>query len=541
MEPHFMTIPTSGQGSSGPLVGATVPGGATFLGHPVGLFLLFLVEMWERFSFYGMRAILGLYLKCSVDGMMNPPQGAAPGFNPGRGWTQAEASNLSGWYGGMAYLLPIMGGLIADKLIGTHRSMVVGGLLIALGHVVLAISGLGTMHNSAFGMSVFVFGLVMIIVGTGHFKPSVTVMVNQLYPVGDPRREGAFGIFYMGINIGAFLGVLICGYLGERVGWHYGFGAAAVGMLAGLAIYMVARPRYLAGIGDAPARTGAVAPAFILSGFAIAGVVAALFHFGHLGPIDWFLTQPVTLGLMITAALGWIVMFVLKQGTGDRGPVLSIFIFMLFNAFFWFAFEQAATSINFFTDERVDRTVGSFMVPTTWFQNINPFVIVTMAPLFGAMWMMLARRNKSVPQPVKIGLGLIWLGVGFMFMVWAGVQAKDGGLASLWLVAATYVFHTIGELFLSPTGLSYVTKAAPAKSTSLLTGIWFLSSFIAYVVGGKVAGLTEQIEKGEIRLPWNFGGQGDFFFLFVVTSLGAGVLIIAATPLLRKLMRTPND
>ena len=518
-----------------------VPGGATLFGHPVGLFLLFLVEMWERFSFYGMRAILGLYLKCSLDGMATPPEGAPEGFNPGRGWTQPEANNLSGWYGGMAYLLPIMGGLIADKLIGTHRSMLIGGLLIALGHVVLAISGIGTMHSSAMGMSVFIFGLVLIIVGTGHFKPSVTVMVNQLYPAGDPRREGAFGIFYMGINIGAFLGVLICGYLGERVGWHYGFGAAAVGMLAGLGLYMFAKPRYLAGIGDAPAQRGAIAPVFIVSGIVIAALVATLFHFGQLGRIDSFLTHPATLGVMISAALAWIVMFVLKQGTGDRGPVLSIFIFMAFNAFFWFAFEQAATSINFFTDERVDRSVGSFLVPASWFQNINPFVIVTLAPLFGAMWMMLARKNRSVPQPVKIGLGLIWLGVGFMFMVWAGVQAKDGGLASLWLVAATYVFHTIGELFLSPTGLSYVTKAAPPKSTSLLTGIWFISSFIAYVVGGKVAGLTEKIEKGEISLPWNFGGQGDFFFLFVVTSIGAGVLIIAMTPLLRKLMRNPND
>ncbi len=534
-----MSTPTSGTSGGG--AGATATAGPTLLGHPVGLFLLFLVEMWERFSFYGMRAILGLYLKCSVDGMMNPPEGAPAGFNPGRGWTQPEASNLSGWYGGMAYLLPIAGGLIADKLIGTHRSMVVGGLLIALGHVVLAVSGIGTMHSSPLGMSVFVFGLVLIIVGTGHFKPSVTVMVNQLYPVGDPRREGAFGIFYMGINIGAFLGTLICGYLGERVGWHYGFGAAAVGMLAGLGLYLFARPRYLAGIGEAPAERGGLAPVFIASGIVIAALVAALFHVGKLGTFDLALTHPVTVGVMTVAALAWIAVFVLRQADGDRGPVLSIFIFMLFNAFFWFAFEQAATSINFFTDERVDRNLGSFLVPASWFQNINPFVIVTLAPVFGAMWMALARRNRAIPQPVKIGLGLIWLGLGYVFMVWAGIQAKDGGLASLWLVAATYVFHTIGELFLSPTGLSYVTKAAPAKSTSLLTGIWFISSFIAYVVGGKVAGLTEKIEKGEIDLPWNFGGQGDFFFLFVLTSIGAGVLIIAATPLLRKLMRNPND
>lgn len=518
---------------------------ATLLGHPVGLFLLFAVEMWERFSFYGMRAILGLYLKCSLDGMASPPAGAPAGFNPGRGWEKADANNLQGWYGGMAYLLPIAGGLIADKFIGTHRSMVVGGLLIALGHIALAVSGLGDMAHTAQGLNVFIFGLVLIIVGTGHFKPSVSVMVNQLYPDGDPRREGAFGIFYMGINLGAFLGTTAVGFLGEKVGWHWGFGAAAVGMLAGLVLYLFARPRYLSGIGMPPVGGGKSAPLFVANGIALAALVAIAFHLGVLRSIDQFLTTPVVLGLIIAGALVWIVYFTASQKPGDKGPVASIFIFMLFNAFFWLAFEQAATSINFFTDEKTDRfhSIGFLTnpLPTSWFQDINPFVIIIGAPLFGMMWTALARRNKFIPQPVKIGLGLIWLGVGYIFMVVAGVQAKQFGLAAMWLIAMTYVFHTIGELFLSPTGLSYVTKTAPKSSATQLMGIWFISSFIAYVVGGKLAGLVERIEHGEIKMPWSFGGQADFFMLFVVLSIGAGILIILLTPLLRRLMRNPND
>lgn len=517
--------------------------GPTLLGHPVGLYLLFLVEMWERFSFYGMRAILGLYLKCAVTGMATPPDGAPLGFNPGRGWTKEGTNNLQGWYGGMAYLLPILGGFIADKLIGTHRSMVVGGLLIALGHIVLAISGLGDLaHNSA-GMSVFVFGLVLITIGTGHFKPSVSVMVSQLYPDGDPRREGAFGIFYMGINVGAFLGVLACGYLGERIGWHWGFGAAAVGMLAGLALYMTVRPKYLAGIGLPKAGGGRTAPLFLVTGVVLAAIVAVMFHYDWLSQIDKFLTNQYVLGFLVVSGVLWMMYFTASQNKGDRGPVASIFIFMLFNAFFWFAFEQAATSINFFTDEKIDRHLGTYLVPTSWFQNINAFCIVLLAPLFGVMWTKLAQRRKNPNQCVKIGMGLIWLGLGYVFMVWAGVQSKGGGLASLWLVVATYVLHTIGELFLSPTGLSYVTKAAPKRYSSLLMGIWFISSFLAYVVGAKVAGKTEKIESGELKLPWSgaFGGQADFFLLFVITSIGAGIVILMLTPFLKKLMRNPND
>src|SRR5215813_3987802 len=220
----------------------------TILGHPAGLFLLFLVEMWERFSYYGMRGLLVLYL---VQSATLAPD-ATGLVNPGRGWTRADASLLYGWYTGLAYLLPIVGGFVADRLLGTHRSMVVGGLVIALGHAVLAVSGLGSLASSDLGMSIFVFGLALIVIGTGHFKPCVSVMVGQLYGDDDARRDGAFTIFYMGINLGAFLAAFVCGTLGEKVGWHWGFGAAAIGMLAGLALYTSLRVRLLGDIGAPP-------------------------------------------------------------------------------------------------------------------------------------------------------------------------------------------------------------------------------------------------------------------------------------------------
>lgn len=522
------------------------------LGHPVGLFLLFMVEMWERFSFYGMRAILGLYLKCKITGMDPLPEGAAAGFNPGRGWSQKEASNLTGWYGGMAYLLPIAGGFIADKLIGTHRSMLVGGLLIAMGHITLGISGLGNMAHSNLGMSVFISGLALIVIGTGHFKPSVSVMVNQLYKEGDPRQPGAFGIFYMGINVGALLGTSFVGYVGERVGWHWGFTLAAIGMIAGLLMYMAFKKKYLAGIGMPPDGRGSSAPVFIVSGVVLSALVGVMFHFGGLKRIDEFFSHEAVFYTLIGGGLLAALIFTMVQPRGDKGPVASIFIFMLFNFLFWLAFEQAATSINFFTDEKVDRshTMSAFPnpIPTSWFQNINPFTIIALSIPFAMLWSWIARKKIPAPQPVKIGIGLIMLGFGYVFMVMAGQQVKqDGALAAMWLLFATYFLHTIGELFLSPTGLSYVAKAAPAKHKSLLMGIWFLSSFLAYTVGGKLAGHAdaETIKDQKFFFQdWGIdlgGGYANFFFLFVFLSVGGGVLIILLTPLLRKLMRDPND
>ncbi len=522
---------------------ALTKGEPTWFGHPRGLFLLFLVEMWERFSYYGMRGLLVLYLTTPLTGMIALPDGKLAGFNPGRGWTDGDGATLYGWYTGLAYLLPLFGGIIADKLIGTHRSMIVGGLLIAVGHIVLGVSGFGGLETSALGLSVFMGGLAMIVIGTGHFKPSVSVMVGQLYPEHDPRRDGAFSIFYMGINVGAFICAFTCGTLGERVGWHWGFGSAAAGMIAGLLCYLWGRPLYLSKVGLArdEAKATATAPLLLAFGTVAAVVFAVAYHFGALTFFTAIMTPTVTTigGILV---LGLAIAFVMKQPKSERGPVTSIFLFMLFNAVFWIAFEQAGSSVNLFTDRYTDRTVGDFVVPTTWFQSVNAGFVIALSPIFGWIWTQLAKRHLNPSQPAKIGIALLLVGAGYLLMTIAGgVTATEGAKASMWLVLGMYFVHTVGELFISPTGLSYVSKVAPKQFMSLLMGIWFISSFIANLGGGLVAAKVEAIEKGEIILPWHFGGQADFFFLFVVSSIGLGVVVLLLTPFLKPLSAGRDD
>lgn len=514
---------------------------ATFLGHPRGLFVLFLVEMWERFSYYGMRALLVLYLIA--------PTG---GGNPGRGWSKESASNLYGWYAGMAYLLPIFGGLIADRLIGAHRSMLIGGLLITLGHVMLAISGLGSLGASGVGMSVFVFGLALIVIGTGHFKPNVSVMVGGLYKDGDPRRDSAFTIFYMGINIGAFVCAFVCGTLGERVGWHWGFGSAAVGMLIGLSIYVGAKRRYLTNIGDAPANgKPALVALFAIGGAMLAGLVSLAFHLDVFATIGDILSRvdSTKAGHLLLIGARWLMLvalvvapiwFIAKQQPGDRGPVAAILIFIVFNAVFWVAFEQAGTSLNLFGAELTDRHIGSWEMPATWFQSVGALLVFTLAPLFAVLWSALDRRSMNPSQPVKVAVALFLLGGGYAFMVFGSMGTTPTTKASMFWLLATYLMHTLGELCLSPTGLSFVTRVAPIRFLSFLMGLSFLSNSLANWAGGRLAGQIEKIESGQLQLPWypwfRLGGQADFFFLFVLSSVGAGLLVLALTPFIKRMV-----
>lgn len=522
---------------------APEPTGPLLMGHPPGLFLLFFVEMWERFSYYGMRALLVLYLIAKVSGS-----------NRGRGWDEEDANLLYGWYTGLAYLFPLIGGYLADKFLGTHRSMVTGGLLIALGHIILAVSGLGTLDESQVGLSVFIAGLAMIIFGTGFFKPTVSVMVGQLYSANDPRRDGAFTIFYMGINLGAFWCAFVCGTLGEKVGWHWGFGSAAVGMLIGLAAYMFGRPVFLKGIGNPPEGKGNYGPLFFIVSVVLTVMVGVAYNeyvftwFKEM--VGWIMNAPIGGGMptygsviiatFVTVVLAWVVWFVMIQEVGFKGPTVSIFIFMLFNAFFWIAFEQAGSTLNVFAESSTDRHVLGYEVPATWFQSVNPFLIFLLAPFFAALWSYLGARKLDPSQPAKIGLGLLLLGGGYVFMVLAA-QLNVGGaqVAMFWLIA-TYTLHTVGELCLSPTGLSFVTKTAHPKYVSFLMGIWFISSFLANLGGGIIASYVKQIEKGELDLFWyrwglKLGGRADYFLLFVISSFGAGFLILALTPLLKRL------
>ena len=509
-------------------------GGRTFLGHPPGLFLLFLVEMWERFSYYGMRALLVLYLVRTVADQ-----------NPGRGWSKENADGLYGWYTGMAYLLPILGGYIADKLIGTHRSLVVGASVIALGHIVLAASGMGDLAHNSLGMSIFVMGLVLIVLGTGHFKPNVSVMVDNLYPPDDRRRDGAFTIFYMGINVGAFIGPLICSFLGEKIGWHWGFGAAAVGMILGLIAYLTARPRFLPGIGAAPAGKPNYAPLMGCGSIVISIGIAALFHFHILAAVgaafDVFvgLAPKLIMSIVFVTVISLAAALVISQLPEDRGPTACILMFVVFNAIFWLAFEQAGTSLNHFAAERTDRTVGGWEIPAGWFQSVGALLIIVLAPVFSMIWTALARRKRNPSQPSKLALALLLVGGGYIFMVVGSAGPSLQKASMVWLLA-TYFMHTLGELCMSPTGLSFLTKVAPVRSVSLLMGIWFLSNAVANKIGGAIAGKIEMIETGEASLFWyrwfRFGGQADFFLLFVVTSIGAGIVVLLLTPLMNRLL-----
>ncbi len=547
---------------------AILPGAANeklFFGHPRGLFLLFMVEMWERFSYYGMRAMLTYYLVQSATG--DPKNG---GFNPGRGLSDPDAASLYGSYTGMVFLTPILGGMIADHFIGTHRSMLVGGVLIALGHVVLGISGIGDMAHNDLGMSVFVTGLALIVIGTGHFKPNVSVMVSHLYPQNDPRRDGAFTIFYMGINLGALLGILLCSWLGEKIGWHWGFGSAAVGMIIGLIIYTIFKQSWLGNIDAAP-RTGAnkSATLFLIGGIVLAGVVGVLFHTGSFASmgqavdrvIEWTgASVKVIYAMVALLVLLWAARFVWKQEPAYRAPTASILIFVVFNAVFWTAFEQAGSSMSIFALKHTERHVLGWEVPVGWFQSMNPAMIILFGPLFALMWTKLGQRKLDPSQPMKIAIALFLGAVGFIFMViggmgtvgTSGVQALPEGTAStgsalssvkvsmFWLLAA-YSFHTWAELCISPTGLAFVTRAAAVKYVSFLMGIYFLSSAIAGKVAGMLAASAGDIEKGKIDLPWypwfKLGGQGDFYFIFVVGLFGVGLIVLALTPLLKRLIK----
>ena len=471
------------------------------MGHPRGLGLLFIVEMWERFSYYGMRALLVLYLVNYLK------------------WSDGDASRLYGTYTSLVYLTPLVGGYLADRYIGTRRSLVIGGIIIAMGHFSLAFQT----------MTMFYVGLALIIVGTGFFKPNVSTMVGQIYKPGDTRRDAGFTIFYMGINLGAFFAPLICGYLGQKVGWHYGFVAAGVGMVLGLIIYLWGRDKYLPGIGltkkqDAANTAARGGDAIIhetvnmvpgIIGAVVGLVLAFLLHGGWMGYL---------FGVIIGGAVGTTVF---GSSGEERSRVLAIFIVAFFVVFFWMSFEQAGSSMNLFADRHTNLSIGGFTFPSSWFQAVNPLFILAFAPIFASMWVRLGRRGREPSTAFKMVIGLFLLGIGFLFMV-AGGKIADTGVkvSALWLTAA-YAFHTWGELSLSPVGLSYVTKVAPLRFASLLMGVWFLANAAANKLGGYLASQTENIPS-----------LGRFYMIPVATSLGAAFLLLLLVPLLKRLTRT---
>jgi POT family proton-dependent oligopeptide transporter len=482
---------------SSPAARSEVFADRSLFGHPKGLGLLFLTEMWERFSYYGMRALLVLYL-------VNAQH-----------WSAARAATLYGNYTMLVYLTPLIGGYLADRIIGTRRSLVIGGIIISAGHFTLALQG----------ETAFYVGLGLIIVGTGFFKSNVSTQVGQIYAEGDTRRDAGFTIFYMGINTGALLGPLVCGYLAENRswGWHYGFAAAGVGMVLGLITYVWGREKYLPGIGLLNREAG---PSSVDTGIpasnpmhgiggAAAGCMIGFLGGGYLG---------LAMGGVIGGALG---IAILGTHGEERRRVFAIFIVAFFVVFFWAAYEQAGSSMNLFADRNTDLTLGGLVskpIPASWFQSVNPAYILIFSPVFAWIWMTLGKHKMEPSTAMKMVIGLFLLGTGFVFMV-LGAKGADQGLRVSWVwLCAAYLCHTLGELCLSPIGLSYVTKISPVRFASLMMGVWFLSNAAANKLGGTIAAMVERIPT-----------LTQFYTIFVVSSFSAAFAMLLCVPLLNRL------
>ncbi|MGZ8455428.1 MAG: peptide MFS transporter [Gemmatirosa sp.] len=498
-----------------------------FFGHPRGLATLFFTEMWERFSFYGLRPLLVLFMAAAL---------AEGGF----GFDRAQASAIVGIYGFSVYLASLPGGWVADRLLGLQRAIFLGACLITAGHLSIGLSGLA---GPGAGKVPFFLGLVLIVLGTGLLKPNISAIVGDLYPEGGARRDAGFSIFYMGINIGAFAGQLITGFLGERVGWHWGFGAAGIGMVFGLVVFALTRGKSLQGIGLEPtrhpdpavqARQARIGKLAVFGGLGLVALVFALAASGSL-TIDAQVVgrSMVNVTLVMVVAFFAFVFIAGTLGGDEKKRVAVIFVLFLFAIVFWGAFEQAPTSLNLFARDFTDRTIGGFEVPATWFQSINSFFVITLAPVFAALWVSMARSGRELSSPGKFAAGLALAGVGFALMIVAANKVVASGgtaLVSPWWLVGSYFFQTVGELCLSPVGLSSMTKLSPRKYVGQMMGIWFTASALGNLIGGLVGGHVDP-EKLE-QMPQLF--TATTIYLFVA----AGVLLLMVIPIRKMMART---
>jgi POT family proton-dependent oligopeptide transporter len=451
-----------------------------FFGHPRGLSTLFFTEMWERFSYYGMRALLILFMT------------AAPATG-GLGFDTASAGAVYGLYTSMVYLTTLPGGWIADRLIGQRNGVLYGGILIASGHFSMAFPTLTT----------FYLGLALIVIGTGLLKGNISVLVGKLYRAGDNRRDAGFSIYYMGINLGAFLAPLVCGYLGQRVNWHLGFAAAGVGMVLGLIQYSLGG-KYL---GDAGLKPAASTPqelaankrqvtlwgGIVLGGLALFAV--ALFT-GLVNVTAAQIAEWVGWSLLAGTVIffGWLYMD--RSWTPqERGRLYVIGVFFLSAAIFWSVFEQAGSTLNLFADRNVRNEALGFGFPSSWFQSANALFIIMFAPVFAWLWVRLGNREPA--SPTKFAFGLIGAGLGFLLLVPAAAGGEGVRVSPMWLVG-TYLIHTWAELCLSPVGLSSMTKLAPARIASLMMGVWFLGASVGNYIAGQLAGFYEEMPLTEL-------------------------------------------
>lgn len=480
-------------------------------GHPLGLFVLFFTEMWERFSYYGMRAILLLFLIDTVRG--------------GMGLNEQEGAAIYGIYTASVYLLSLPGGWIADNLLGQRKSILYGGIIIMLGHIILAIPS---------GPSLFYAGLAVVSLGTGLLKPNISSVVGELYPEGGARKDAAFSIFYMGINTGSLLGISIVGYLGQKVGWHYGFGAAAVAMALGIVTFRVFGQRYLGEHGNFVARrsdtTGqpSTGNRSLLAFLAVIIGLLAILQVTHVLDLTTALGLAQAMGAIISLiALGYFAYILLAGGldTVEKKRVVVLFVFFLASAVYWAGNEQQGSSLQIFADRYTNLNLFGWQMPSSWFQNLNPAFILIFSPMLAVLWIFLANRKISFPVPAKFATSLLLLGLAYVFMVVASKVALTGVRTSPLYLTLTYLFFTLAELFLSPVGLSAFSKLAPKRYTSQLMGTWFIGSSLGNLIAGLFAGGFD--EKNVQQMP------GLFQSVAIFALVSGLVLLLFVKPLKR--------
>nr|WP_245196692.1 peptide MFS transporter [Sphingomonas jejuensis] len=470
-----------------------------FAGHPKGLYVLFFAEMWERFSYYGMRALLIFYLT--------------------QHWlfSDGESNLIYGAYASLVYITPVLGGYLADKYLGNRKAVLFGAVLLTAGHLLMAVEGDGGTDGAA--INVFWAALAFIIVGSGFLKANISVIVGQLYPKTDVRRDGAYTIFYVGINVGAAIGTILAGWLGQTYGWAYGFGAAGIGMLLGLIVFILGKPLLL-GKGEPP-RPLAKRTEWTLYGLGIASIA-----------LVWVLIQyrDVIEGLLWVSGivlLGYVLWSSMKLEREPRQRIWAILFLIALNPVFWGLFEQAGGSLNLYTDRFVDR--GG--VPASLFQSINPIYIVLLGPVFAGLWVWLGKRGLEPSAPAKFGLALAQVGFSFLLFVWGANTVGPEVATPVLFVFLIYFFQTTGELCLSPVGLSAMNRLAPTQLASLIMGAWFYMTAVGQFVAGKIGEATGG-ESGEMTKEATLSIYNTIGWW----TVGIAVVVLLLSPIVRRWM-----
>ena len=480
-----------------------------FFGHPIGLRTLFLTEMWERMSYYGMRALLVLYMT-----------GAITGFNPGMGLSALNANAIYGIYVGMVYFMVVPGGWIADNILGHQKAVLIGALIIALGHFTLAIPIEQT----------FFLGLIFVVLGTGLLKGNISTIVGQLYEGQDDKRDSGYTIFYMSINIGSTLGFLICSYLGEKIGWHWGFGAAGIGMAFGVIQYI--KHRHLLGDAgmhpnempdDKRKKLTTYLKVSLVGMFMVIG--AGLFGFFTIDPR--FFAEQFAYFLTIIAGLYFVYLFLFAGlNAAERKNLILLFLLFVGAAAFWSGFDQSAGSLNIFARDYTDLSIVGYEIPVGWLQFANPVIVVLFAPIFAGIWAQLARKNLDPSLPIKFAIGLLFMALSFLIMIVAvNIALESSPVGMQWLLL-TYLFQTWGELALSPIGLSAFSRYGPKRYMGQMFGLWFLASAIGGVLAGLLGG--EALDGGLETISPVFEFMIQYYLVIAVALIALSFVIKTA-------------